>query len=160
MEGGEGGVRERVDVRCGGKQHGGDGDEGSGDADSEYGCSGAHNHDAASEPDSDSGTDGELRGDGGGYGAAKLPVAEERSEHRWGNYSELHDGGDNDFRQRIDVRCGGEQHGRDGDEFGGDADGEYGCSGAHNNDGASEPDGDGRTDGELRGGGGGGHAPG
>ena len=56
----------------------------------------ANDHDAASEPDSDGRTDGDVHGGGGRDGAAELPVAEERSEHRGGDGEQLHDASDGD----------------------------------------------------------------
>ena len=49
------------------------------------------------------GADGDVHGGGGRDGAARLPVAEERSEHRGGDGDELHDASNGDDRQRIDV---------------------------------------------------------
>ena len=67
--------------------------------------------------------------------------------------SELHDTSNSDDGQRIDVRCGGEQHSGKCDERGGDTDGERGGGGANDHDAAGEPDGDGGTDGDVHGGG-------
>ena len=63
-------------------------------------CSGgsANDHDGAGESDGDGGTDGELRSGGGGDGTTELPVAEERREHRGGDFSKLYDGGNDDGR--------------------------------------------------------------
>ena len=108
--------RQRIDVRCGGEQYGRDGDEQRGHADGECRGSSADDHHAAGESDGDGGSDGDVHGGGGRDSAARLPVAEERSEHRRGDGDELHDARNSDDGQRIDVRCGGEQHGRDGDE--------------------------------------------
>ncbi len=100
-----GDVRQRIDVRGGGEQHGGDHHERGGDADSECGSGGADDHDAAGESDGDGGADGDVHGGGGGDSAARLPVAEERREHRGGHFSELYDAGNGDDGQRIDVRA-------------------------------------------------------
>ena len=48
-------------------------------------------------------------------GATQLPVAAERSEHRGSDAAELHHDGDDDG-QRVEFRCGGEQHGGKCDE--------------------------------------------
>src|ERR1700674_4227200 len=151
---GNGDYRQWIDVPNGGDEHGRDGDERSGGADGEPSSGGADDHHAAGEPDGDGGTDGDFHGGGGGYSAAELPVAEERGEHHGGHFGELHDTGNGDDRQRIDVRCGSEQHGRNGDERGGAADGARGSRGTRGARPASEPDGDGGTDGDFHGGGG------
>ena len=66
---------------------------------------------------------------------------------------ELHDSGDRDDGQRIDIRRGGQQHGRDGDEQRSDADGECGGSGADDHHTAGESDGNDGADGDVLGGG-------
>jgi len=86
-------------------------------------------HDSTGEPESDGGADGDVHGSGGRDSAPQLSVAEERGERRRCNLSELHDSGNNDIRQWIDFRRGGEQHGGDGDECDRDADGECGFGG-------------------------------
>ena len=86
-------------------------DEYRGDADGECGGGGADDHDAAGEPDSDGRADGDVHGGGRRDGAAELPVAEERSEHRGGDGEQLHDTGNGDDRQRIDIPRGGDEHG-------------------------------------------------
>ena len=101
---GNGDDRQRIDVRCGGEQHGGDGDQRGGHADGECGGSGADDHDAAGEPDGDGGTTATFTVVAGRDSAARLPVAEERSEHRGSDGDELHDASNSDDRQRIDVR--------------------------------------------------------
>jgi polyribonucleotide nucleotidyltransferase len=123
--------RQRIDVPRGGKQHGGDGDERGGDADGERGGGGADDHDAANKPDGDNGTDGDVCGGGCRDRAIELPVAEERSEHCGGHVGELHDVGDDDGGQWLDVPRGGKQHGGDGDERGGDADSESNADPRH-----------------------------
>src|SRR5260370_826229 len=145
---------QRIDIRSGGKQCNGDGDEHCGDTDGECGSGGADDHDAAGESDGDGGTDGDVCSGGWGDRTAWLPVAEERGEHRGSHVQQLHDIGDSDGGQRIDVRCGGKQHSGDGDEHCGDADGECGPGGADDHDAAGESDGDGGTDGDVHGGGG------
>jgi hypothetical protein len=80
-------------------------------------------------------------------------VAEERRGDLWRDLLQLQHAGDHDFRQRIGFLRGGDQHGRDGDEFGGDTDGEPCAGGAHDHHAAREPDGDRGTDGDVRGGG-------
>ena len=87
-----------------------------------------------------------FRCGGGRDSTARLPVAEERSEHRGGDGDKLHDAGNGDDGQRIDVPCGGEQHGGDGDEQRGHADGECRGGGADDHHAAGEPDGDGGSD--------------
>src|SRR3989441_5169639 len=84
--------RSRIDVRCGGKQHGRDGDERGSDADGERGGGSANDHDGAGESDGDSGTEWELHGGGGGDGAAEVPVAEERGPQRGSQFREVHNG--------------------------------------------------------------------
>src|SRR5260370_9537052 len=116
-------VRQRFDFRCGGQEDGGDGDEGGGDAGGECGPSGTHNHESASESDSDGRAGSDVRSGCGRDSAARLPMAEERGEHCWSYRRELHDAVNDDVRQRFDLRCGREQHGGDGDERCGDADG-------------------------------------
>ncbi len=81
-------------------------------------------------------------------------MAEERSKHCWSDLSELHDAGDDDGGQRLDIRGGGNEHSRHGDERGGDADGEPGASSADDHDATGESDGDGGADGDVHGGGG------
>src|SRR5882724_746259 len=88
--------RQRGELRSRGEQHGGDGDERGGDADGKCRSGGTDDHDPAGEPDGDGGADGQLYGSGGGDGAAELSVAEERSEHRGGYVSGLHDASDDD----------------------------------------------------------------
>src|SRR5258706_133903 len=146
--------RQRIGVRGSGDEHGRDGDERVSDTDGEPGTGSANDHHATSEPDSDGGTDGDVYGDGGRNGAAHLPVAEEWSEHRGGDFNELYDAGDHDFRQRIGVRGSGDEHGRDGDERVSDTDGECGTGSANDHHATSEPDSDGGTDGDVYGDGG------
>src|SRR5258708_4438947 len=139
--------------RRGRQQHGGDGDKFGGDADGEP-CAGVTDgHHAARGPDGDCGTDGDVRGGGSRDSAAELPVAEEQREHRRCHVERLHHASDHNFRQWVNVLCGGDEHGRDGDEFGGDADSEP-CAGVtddHHT--ASKSDGDRGTDGDVLGGG-------
>src|SRR5690348_395438 len=81
-------------------------------------------------------------------------MAEERSEHRGSDGNELHDTSDGDDGQRVNVPCGGDKYSGDSDEQRSDADGEC-CNGsADDHDAAGESDGDGRTDGDVHGGGG------
>jgi hypothetical protein len=150
---GDGDSRQRLDVRGGGNEHGGDSDEQCGDTDSEPGAGSADDHDGTSEPDSDSRADGDIYGGSGRDGTARLPVAEERSEHHGSKLSELHDTSNGDLRQRLDVRGGGNEHGGDSDEHGSNVDGEPGTGGADDHDTAGEPDSDGGTDGDVYGGG-------
>ena len=81
---------------------------------------------------------------------AQLPVAEERREHQRGHRSELHHVGNNHVGQWIEVRRGGEKHGRDGDQCGRDADSE--CCRAQDHNRTDESYGDGGTDSDLHGG--------
>jgi hypothetical protein len=135
--------RQRVDVRGGGDEHGGDGDKRGSDADRESRTGGANDHNAACQPDSDRRTDGDVRGSGGRDSAARLPVAEECSQHLRGHLSQLYDSSNDDHRQRIDVRGGGDEHGGDGDKRGSDADRESRTGGANDYDATGEPDSDG-----------------
>src|SRR5258708_28839329 len=57
------------------------------------------------------GTDGELRGSGGRNGAAELPVAEERREHRRCDFGELHDAGDRKDTRLDSSYQGGSESG-------------------------------------------------
>jgi len=132
----------------------GDGDEFDGDVDGEPGTGVTDDHHAAREPDGDRGTDGDVRGGGEWNSTAELPVAEERREHRRGHGRELHHASDYDIGQWINVRSGRQQHGGDGDKFGGDADGEPGAGVTDNHHAAREPDGDCGTDSDVHGGGG------
>src|SRR2546422_1149830 len=45
---------------------------------------------------------------------SRLSVAEERGQHRGSDVKQLHNPGDHDSGQRIYVRGGGDEHGRDG----------------------------------------------
>src|SRR5207245_3038201 len=101
---------------------------------------------ATGESAGDGGTDGDVRGGGSRNGAAELSVAEERSEYRRSHGSELHDTGDDDFRQRIDVRCGGRERGCHGDEQCGDANGERSASTANDHVSAYVPNKDTESD--------------
>src|SRR5258708_19242489 len=78
------------------------------------GSGGVDDQSAASESDGNRGTDGNVHGGGGRDSAARLPVAEERSEYCGSDFSELHDAGYDDLGQWIDVRCGGDEHRRNG----------------------------------------------
>src|SRR5207245_2526007 len=109
---------------------------------------------ATGESAGDGGTDGDVRGGGSRNGSAELSVAEERSEYRRSHGSELHDTGDDDFRQRIDVRCGGRERGGHGDEQCGDADGERSARTANDHDSADGPDSHSGSDSDIHGGGG------
>ncbi len=68
------------------------------DADGESGAGSTDDHHAAGEPDGNGGTDGHVHGGGGRHGALELPMAEERGEHRRGDFNKLHHGGDDDGR--------------------------------------------------------------
>ena len=57
------------------------------------GGSSADDHQRNHEPDGNGGSDGDVHGSCGRDGAARLPVAEERSEYRGSNVDELHDAG-------------------------------------------------------------------
>ena len=124
-----------------------------GDADGEPGAGGTDNQHAACKSDGDCRTDGDVRGGGEWNCTPELPVAEERCEYCRGHGCELHHAGNHNFRQWINVRSGGDEHGRDSDEFGGDADGEPSTRVTHDHYAAREPDGDCGTDGDVRGGG-------
>ena len=63
-----------------------------------------------------------------GTAPLSLPVAEERREYRRSYGNQLHHTGNDHVGQWIDIRRGGEQHGGNGDQRSGDADGER-CSG-------------------------------
>ncbi len=116
----------RVDVPGGGEQHGGNGDQRGGDTDGERNSIGADDHDAARKSDSDGRTDSDVYGSCDGHGAARLPVAEERGQRNGSHGGELHDTGNNDGGQRVDIRGGGEQHGRERDQQRSHAHGEFG----------------------------------
>src|SRR5204863_6918091 len=75
--------------------------------DGECGGSGADDHDTAGEPDGDGGADGDVHGGGGRHGAAELLVAEERSEHFWGDIGELRDASDDERSEerRVGKEC-------------------------------------------------------
>ena len=140
-----------INIQGGGEQHGRNGDERSGYADGEC-CSGSSfDHDTAGEPDANGRTDGDVHGGGGRNSTAELPVAEERSEPCGGHGGELHDASNDDHRQRIDLRCGREQHRGDGDERKGYADGECCSRSTHDHDAAGKPDGDGGADSDVHG---------
>ena len=138
-----------IDVRRESEQHGGKHDQHHSHADGERGGGCADDYDAAGESDGDGRADGDVWSGGGRDGAAELPVAEERAEHRGSDVGELHDAGNSDHGQWIDVRRGGEQHGGKRDEQSGDADGERGGGCADDYDAAGESDGDGRTDSDV-----------
>ena len=143
-------IAERNDVRRGGDQYGGDGDKRNGDADGECSGGGTDDHDATSEPDGYGRADGYIRGGGRRDSATELPVAEERREHIGSDRGKLHDACNDDIAERNDVRRGGDQYGGDGDEWNGDTDRECSCSSTDDRDTAGEPDGDGRTDSNVR----------
>ncbi len=111
-------------------------------------CS-ADDHHATGEPDSDGGTSSELLGSCSRNGAAELPVAEEWGEYRGSDLQQLHNSSHHHFRQRIDVRRGGNEHGRHGDERGGDTDGERSSHSADDHYAAGESNGDRGTNSEL-----------
>src|SRR5207244_7928360 len=111
QDGGDDHGRQRTAVCRGGDQHGRNGDYRGSDADGERGAGSANDHDGAGESDGDGGTDGELRGGGGGNGAAELPVAEERCEHRGGQASQLVGDGDSASNERRDDTRGGQERG-------------------------------------------------
>src|SRR5207247_10948265 len=108
----------------------------------------ADDHEPAGEPDGDGGADGYVHGHRDRHSTARLPVAEERGQHRGSDSSELHDPGNHDFGQRIRVPSGGDEHGRDGDERLSDTDCESGTGSAGDLDAARESDGDGGADGD------------
>src|SRR5258708_5341303 len=143
-----------IDVPSGGDEHSGNGNERNRDADGESGSGGADDHRADSESDGNSGTDGDVHGGGGRNSAARLPVAEERSEYCGSDFSKLHDAGYDGLGQWIDVRCGGDEHGRNGNERNRDTDGECGSGGTDDQHAASESDGNRGTDSNVHGGGG------
>ena len=87
----------------------------------------AHDHNLTGESYGDGGTDSDLHGGCGRDSTAQLPMAEERREHRRSHRSELHHAGDNHVGQWIEVCRGGEEHGRDSDQCGRDANSEC-CS--------------------------------
>ena len=147
--------RQRIDVPSGGDEHGRYGDKYGSDTDREPSAGSADDHHATSESDGDGGTDGDVHGGGSRNGSAELSVAEERSEYRRSHGSELHDTGDDDFRQRIDVRCGGRERGGHGDEQCGDADGERSARTANDHDSADGPDSHSGTGSDVHSGGGG-----
>src|SRR5258708_6329142 len=143
-----------MDGGCGGDRHSWNGKERKRDTGGDSCSGGADDHRAASESDGNRGTDGNVHGGGGRDSAARLPVAEERSEYCGSDFSELHDAGYDDLGQWIDVRCGGDEHGRNGNERNRDTDGECGSGGTDDQHAASESDGDSGTDGNVHGGGG------
>ena len=137
-----------IEVRRGGEKHGRDGDQCGRDADSE--CCRAQDHNLTDESYGDGGTDSDLHGGCDRDSTAQLPVAEERREHQRGHRSELHHAGNNHVGKWIEVRRGGEKHGRDGDQCGRDADSE--CCRAQDHNLTGESYGDGGTDSDLHGG--------
>jgi len=98
-------------VHGGGQQHGGECDQQRSHAHGERKFGGAHDHNTASEPDSDGRSDCHVRGSGDGYGTVELPVEEERHGHLWGDLFELYHASYDKFRQRSTVHGGGQQHG-------------------------------------------------
>src|SRR2546426_866723 len=140
--------RQRLDVRRGGHEHCGDGNERCSDADGESSTGSANNHYAAGESDGDRGTDSDVHSHGKRDSPAELPVAEKRSEHRGGDGRELYDACNNDFGQRLDAPRGGYEHSGDGNERRSDADGESSTGSANDHHAAGEPDGDRGTDSE------------
>src|SRR2546422_496891 len=118
---------QRINIRGGGEQYGRDGDQRFSGTDGEAGAGSAGDLDAAGESDGDGGADGDIHSGGKRNSAARLPVAEERGEHRGSDGGELHDPGNHDSGQWIGVRGGGEQYGRDGDEQCSDTDGQSGA---------------------------------
>src|SRR5258708_39026975 len=115
-----------MDGGCGGDRHSWNGKERKRDTGGDSCSGGADDHRAASESDGNRGTDSNVHGGGGRNSAARLPVAEERSEYCGSDFSELHDAGYDDLGQWIDVRCGGDEHSRNGNERNRDTDGECG----------------------------------
>src|SRR5206468_4227053 len=111
----------------------------------------ADDHDAAYESGGDGGTDGNIHGGGERHGTAKLPVAEERSEHRGRDFFELHDPGNDDCGQRGNLRRGGEQLYRERDEQPSNADSKRGSPSADDHDSAPESGGHGGTSEDLHG---------
>src|SRR5437667_154546 len=96
-----------IDDWSAGDYSGGNGDQRGSDADGECGAGSANDHHVAGESDGDGGTDVELRGGGGGNGAAELPVAEERCEHRGGHVGTQHDRWEERRGGRSDAAGGG-----------------------------------------------------
>src|SRR3989442_11875936 len=103
---------------------------------------------SADEPDGDSGSGGDLLGDGDGDRAARLSVAEGRGGDRRGDVGELHDAVHDERGRRGAVHRGGEQYGGECDEQRRDADGQLS---ADDHDPAGQPDGDGGPDSDLLG---------
>src|SRR6266852_3587781 len=146
-----GDLRQRIDVPSGGDEYGGNGYERGSDADGECGSGSADDHDTTGESDGDGGSDGDVHGSGGRNSTARLPMAEERGEHRGSHGGKLHDTSHGDLRQRIDVPSGGDEYGGYGDERGSDADGECGSGSADDHDTTGESDSDGGSDGDVHG---------
>ncbi len=103
------------------------------------------------EPDGDGGTDGKLYGHRYGHRSARLPVEEERSEHHGRDGGELHNAGDNQHGQRINVPGGSDEHGGHGNKQRSNTDGECGRGSANDHHAAGKPGGDSGTDGYVHG---------
>jgi hypothetical protein len=119
------------------------------DADCKSSASGSNNHHAASESNSDGGTDGDVHSGCIWYRTTQLSVAEERGEHRRSDFSELHHARNDDRRQRVDLCCGCEQLCWHRDEQRSDADCKSGASGSNNHHAASESNGNGGPNGDV-----------
>jgi hypothetical protein len=115
------------------------------------GSGGTDDHDTADKPDGYNGTDSDVHSSCDGYCSVELPVEEGRRRYFRGDVLELHDAGDDDSGQRVDVRGGGDEHGGNGNQRGGDTDGECSVSSSGDYDAAREPDGDGRADSDIHG---------
>jgi hypothetical protein len=77
---------QRVYLRRGSNEHGGNVGEQCSDTDRKCSGGSADNHDATGKSDGDGGTDSDIHGDRGRDGTAKLPVAEEFGKYQWGYF--------------------------------------------------------------------------
>ena len=64
---------------------------------------------ATNEPDGNRGADSDVQRDGSGHSAVKLSVAEERGQHLGGDVEQLHDAGDRDLGQWVELHGSGDE---------------------------------------------------
>src|SRR6266404_607226 len=116
-------------------------------------CGGTFDHNAAGQPDGNSGTNGSIHGGGDGHGAADLSVEEERDRDQRRNFDLIYNTSDNEFEQRSAVHRDSQQLGGQCDQQRGHPHGQRRCGGTFDHNAAGQPDGNSGTNGSIHSGG-------
>src|SRR6266404_4946793 len=116
-------------------------------------CGGTFDHNAAGQPDGNSGTNGSIHSGGDGHGTTDLSVEEERDSGQRRNFVRIYNTSDNEFGQRSAVHRDSQQLGGQCDQQRGHPHGQRRCGGTFDHNAAGQPDGNSGTNGSIHSGG-------